>query len=101
MISTLYKVYHKGEKHMKVQIIIGSTRPGRATPKIAQWVANESKNLGIDDVEIADPLIHQTLDQPVTCTTRRHTYTVKIEPVHSAPHCLISDVTIPPDRTVR
>lgn len=54
MISTLYKVYHKGEKHMKVQIIIGSTRPGRATPKIAQWVANESKNLGIDDVEILD-----------------------------------------------
>lgn len=61
MISTLYKVYHKGEKHMKVQIIIGSTRPGRATPKIAQWVANESKNLGIDDVEILDFTVQTTI----------------------------------------
>ena len=51
--------------------------------------------------DAADTLIHQTLDQPVARTTRSHAYTVKIEPVHSAPHRLISRVTIPPDRTVR
>lgn len=38
---------------MKIQIIVGSTRPGRVTDKVAQWVANEAKN-NFDEVEILD-----------------------------------------------
>ena len=39
---------------MKLQIIIGSTRQGRVSDKVGQWVANEAKNLGDGDVEIVD-----------------------------------------------
>jgi len=39
---------------MKVQVIVGSTRPGRSTPKIAQWVINEAKNIGFDQAEMVD-----------------------------------------------
>ncbi|HUD06293.1 MAG TPA: NAD(P)H-dependent oxidoreductase [Candidatus Saccharimonadales bacterium] len=39
---------------MKLQIIVGSTRPGRVTDKLAKWVANEAKNLPDSEVEIID-----------------------------------------------
>jgi len=38
---------------MKIQVIVGSTRPGRTTDKVAKWVANEAKN-NFDEVEIID-----------------------------------------------
>lgn len=38
---------------MKVQIIVGSTRPGRTSDRVATWVATEAKNT-FDDVEIID-----------------------------------------------
>lgn len=37
----------------KVQIIVGSTRPGRTSDRVAKWVAAEAKN-SFDDVEIVD-----------------------------------------------
>lgn len=39
---------------MKLQIIIGSTRPNRTTPQLAKWVANEAKNIADTQVEILD-----------------------------------------------
>ncbi len=39
---------------MKLQIIIGTTRPGRVTPQLAKWVANEAKNLPDIQVEVLD-----------------------------------------------
>lgn len=39
---------------MKLQIIVGSTRPGRATPSVAKWVANEAANLSDTTVEMVD-----------------------------------------------
>lgn len=39
---------------MKLQIIVGSTRPGRQTQKLAQWVANEAKKLEKTETEIVD-----------------------------------------------
>ncbi len=39
---------------MKVQIIIGSTRPNRVTPRLAKWVASEAKNIPDTTVEILD-----------------------------------------------
>lgn len=39
---------------MKLQIIVGSTRPGRATPSVAKWVANEAANLADTTVETVD-----------------------------------------------
>jgi NAD(P)H-dependent FMN reductase len=38
---------------LKVQIIVGSTRPGRTSDRVATWVAAEAKN-SFDDVEIID-----------------------------------------------
>jgi NAD(P)H-dependent FMN reductase len=38
---------------MKVQIIVGSTRPGRVSDRVAKWVATEAKT-GFDEVEIID-----------------------------------------------
>lgn len=38
---------------MKIQVIIGSTRPGRVSERIARWVANEAKPAGIE-VELVD-----------------------------------------------
>lgn len=38
---------------MKVLIVIGSTRPGRVTAKVAQWATNEAKTI-FTDVEVAD-----------------------------------------------
>lgn len=39
---------------MKIQVIVGSTRPGRATLNVAKWVANEAKTLPDTEVEIVD-----------------------------------------------
>lgn len=42
------------ELKMKVQIIIGSTRPGRQSDKLAKWVANHTNAVASLDVEIVD-----------------------------------------------
>ena len=39
---------------MNVQVIVGSTRPGRATLSVAKWVAAEAANLPNANVEIVD-----------------------------------------------
>src|SRR5580692_10561136 len=39
---------------MKVQVIIGSTRPGRVSEKVAKWVALEAKELSDTTVELID-----------------------------------------------
>ena len=39
---------------MKIQIIVGSTRPGRATSLLAKWVALEAANLEATEVEVVD-----------------------------------------------
>lgn len=39
---------------MKVQIIIGSTRPERQTPKLAQWVSNHASKIEGFEVETVD-----------------------------------------------
>lgn len=39
---------------MKVQIIIGSTRPGRQSDKLAKWVANHTADIAALDAEIVD-----------------------------------------------
>lgn len=39
---------------LKLKIIIGSTRPGRVGPKVADWVAKEAATHGVFDVEIVD-----------------------------------------------
>lgn len=39
---------------MKLQIIIGSTRPNRMTERLAKWVANEAKNLEDTTVDLVD-----------------------------------------------
>lgn len=39
---------------MKLQVIVGSTRDGRATDRIAAWVAAEARNLADTSVEVVD-----------------------------------------------
>lgn len=39
---------------MKLQVIVGSTREGRVSHRVANWVAQEAKNLSDTDVEIVD-----------------------------------------------
>ena len=39
---------------MNVQVIVGSTRPGRATLSVAKWVAAEAANLPNANVELVD-----------------------------------------------
>lgn len=53
---------------MKVQIIVGSTRPGRVTPKIAEWAAKEYKNLFDETPEILDLADYELpfLDEPIS-----------------------------------
>ena len=53
---------------MKVQIIIGSTRPGRVTPKLAAWVANEAKLIEGTEVELVDLADYpmSMLDEPIS-----------------------------------
>jgi NAD(P)H-dependent FMN reductase len=53
---------------MKVQVIIGSTRPNRVTDKVANWVAAEAKNLPQTEVEILDLADYPMpfLDEPIS-----------------------------------
>jgi NAD(P)H-dependent FMN reductase len=53
---------------MKLQIIIGSTRPGRVTNRAAQWVAKEADNLKDTSVEVVDLLDYDLpfLDEPIS-----------------------------------
>ncbi len=53
---------------MKVQIIIGSTRPNRVTDRMAKWVALEAKNLPQTEVEIVDLADYPMpfLDEPIS-----------------------------------
>lgn len=39
---------------MKLQVIVGSTRPGRITERLAKWVASEAANLSDTTVELVD-----------------------------------------------
>ena len=39
---------------MKLQIIIGSTRPGRISDRLAKWVGNEARNLADTTGELVD-----------------------------------------------
>jgi NAD(P)H-dependent FMN reductase len=39
---------------MKLQVIVGSTRPGRVTEKVAKWVAAEAAQLPETEVELVD-----------------------------------------------
>ncbi len=53
---------------MKLQVIVGSTRPERVSHKVAQWVANAAQNLQNTTVEVVDladyPL--PLFDEPVS-----------------------------------
>jgi NAD(P)H-dependent FMN reductase len=53
---------------MKLQIIIGSTRPQRVSHLLAPWAANEAKNLEDTEVEIVDLADYDLpfLDEPVS-----------------------------------
>ena len=53
---------------MKLQIIIGSTRPQRVSQLLAPWAANEAKNLPDTEVEIIDLLDYNMpfLDEPIS-----------------------------------
>jgi NAD(P)H-dependent FMN reductase len=53
---------------MKVQIIIGSTRPGRVSDKVAKWVANGTKEVPDVSAELVDLADYQLpyLDEPIS-----------------------------------
>jgi len=53
---------------MKLQIIIGSTRPQRVSHLLAPWAANEAKNLDDTEVEIVDLMDYNLpfLDEPIS-----------------------------------
>jgi NAD(P)H-dependent FMN reductase len=53
---------------MKLQIIIGSTRPQRVSHLLAPWAANEAKKLDDTEVEIIDLLDYNLpfLDEPIS-----------------------------------
>lgn len=53
---------------MKLQIIIGSTRPERVSHLLAPWAANEANNLADTEVEIVDLLDYDLpfLDEPIS-----------------------------------
>jgi NAD(P)H-dependent FMN reductase len=53
---------------MKLQVIVGTTRPGRVTDRVAKWVANEAKNLEDTTVEIVDLMGYPMpfLDEPIS-----------------------------------
>jgi NAD(P)H-dependent FMN reductase len=53
---------------MKLQVIIGSTRPGRVSDRIAKWVVAEAKKLPDTEVEIVDLADYKLpfLDEPVS-----------------------------------
>lgn len=53
---------------MKVQVIVGSTRPERQTDKLAKWVANHAGKLEDAEVEIVDLRDYDLplLDEPIS-----------------------------------
>lgn len=53
---------------MKLQVIIGSTRPGRVSDRIAKWVVAEARKLPDTEVEIVDLADYNLpfLDEPVS-----------------------------------
>ena len=53
---------------MKVQVIVGSTRPNRVTDRVAKWVAAEAKNLTETEVEVLDLADYPMpfLDEPIS-----------------------------------
>jgi len=53
---------------MKVQIIIGSTRPERVSDKVAKWVAQAAKELSDSTAELVDLADYQLpyLDEPIS-----------------------------------
>ena len=53
---------------MKLQVIIGTTRPGRTTPRLAQWIANEAKSIADTEVELIDLKDYPMpfLDEPIS-----------------------------------
>ncbi len=53
---------------MKLQIIIGTTRPGRTTPKLAKWIASEAKEFGGIEPEIVDLADYPLpfIDEPIS-----------------------------------
>ena len=53
---------------MKLQIIIGTTRPGRLTERLAKWVAAEANNLDDTTVEVVDLADYPMpfLDEPIS-----------------------------------
>jgi NAD(P)H-dependent FMN reductase len=53
---------------MKVQVIVGSTRPNRVTEKLAKWVASEAKKLEDTNVELVDLADYPMpfLDEPIS-----------------------------------
>lgn len=53
---------------MKLQIIVGTTRPGRLTERLGKWVASEAKSLEDTTVEIVDLADYPMpfLDEPIS-----------------------------------
>jgi NAD(P)H-dependent FMN reductase len=53
---------------MKLQVIIGSTRPGRVSPKVAKWVALEAENFEEIEVELVDLADYEMpfLNEPIS-----------------------------------
>jgi NAD(P)H-dependent FMN reductase len=53
---------------MKLQIIVGSTRPGRVSHRVANWVALEAKRLPDVEVEVVDLADYPLpfLDEPIS-----------------------------------
>lgn len=53
---------------MRVQVIIGSTRPGRVSEKVAKWVEIEAKDLADTEAEIVDLADYDLpfLDEPIS-----------------------------------
>lgn len=50
-LNTNYKKYSiKGEKHMKLAVVTGATRPGRQTPKQSKWIVKTAQKL--EDIEV-------------------------------------------------
>jgi NAD(P)H-dependent FMN reductase len=53
---------------MKLQVIIGTTRPNRVTDRVAKWVANEAGQLPETEVELVDLADYPMpfLDEPMS-----------------------------------
>jgi NAD(P)H-dependent FMN reductase len=53
---------------MKLQIIVGTTRPNRTTPRLAKWIAHEAKEVPGVEVEVVDLADYPMpfLDEPIS-----------------------------------